>query len=1062
MATAVETLLVSIQADVSQLKQGLTQAENSLKGLDTTVKNTSSGFSTFTSKLKTLAGTIGVAFAGQQVVQFGKDVILAASNMNESLGKVNVVFGEGSAAVEKFASDAAVNMGISKQAALEATGTYGNLFQAFGLGQGESQKMSTSLVQLASDMASFNNTSIDDAILALRSGLSGETEPLKKFGVALSDARLKTEAMSLGLINSTKDALTPAAKAQASYSLIMKDTTLAQGDYARTADGAANTMRTLGAQMENAKAALGAALLPAFQALLAILKPIIAALTSLGGFLEKNKTLVTALGAAVAAGAIAFGIYKTVILATSAASKAFAVIQVLVKGQQLATIASTNTLAASMLRLNMVMKANPWGLIITAVAALVAIFVTLWNKSEKFRQIVVNIAKAVLGAVALMIKAWGGYMEILVKIITGPMRLFLGVLSKLPGVGGAAKKGLELINSGIKGIGDFADKAADKVTGLGNKLDSLVKKQEAAAAKTKNKVDKVVTGGLDPNAAAAAEEAKKKAEEDADKLKDYAKDVVDIYKDMNEVIADANADALNAAKDRDEAVAEANKRYAETVANLNKDYNEAVTEANSKYNETVTDLNKRYNEALADAQQRYDDTEANARADYAKTLAAEAKDYAKKRADLEEKLQTTLLSIKEKAAEKEQDLIKAATDKQVSILKAGADKLRSAFSAGMGVNISDIFKTKGVGGITDALTKQLAGAKKLQANAAALAGKGYSQKFIEEVIKNGPEIGNQMAESLLNAQPEQQQALIDLYNSLDDISAHGVDQLASTLNNGLNFSTEEQMKAYNEVSDGLKQALSETSAALNRDLDNAQTAHQAALSEAAAASQEKIAEAKAKLDETMADAMATLIKSRAEAKKNLDEGLAEAQKALDKALGDAKKRLDEGLAEAAKTLQESLIEAQKRYNEAVDKINADTEKKLQALKDKIAEVAAAMAALGAAQAAQAAMANAPVYTPIVANSGGTSGSTTGTGGSVTNINTNVTGVNLTNPYETSNTVVTAIKFGNTVVPVAPSKLAAGESGAIGAASIAARTVTLPSVAKPSVLQNSFRGRALLD
>jgi hypothetical protein len=420
-----------------------------------------------------------------------------------------------------------------------------------------------------------------------------------------------------------------------------------------------------------------------------------------------------------------------------------------------------------------------------------------------------------------------------------------------------------------------------------------------------------------------------------------------------------------------------------------------------------------------------------------------------------------LSSIRQKAADKEQDLIKSATDKQIKILQDGANKLRSAFSSGMSVNISDIFKTKGVGGITDALTKQLAGAKKLQANAAALAGKGYSQKFIEEVVKNGPEIGNQMADALLAAQPEQQQQLIDLYNSLDDISAHGVDQLADTLNNGLNFSTEEQMKAYNEVSQGLKQALSETTATLNNDLAQAQASHEAALADAATASQEKIAEAKAKLEETMADALATLQKSRAEAKKNLDEGLAEAQKVLDKTLADAKKRLDEGLADAAKTLQEALIEAQKRYNEAVDKINADTEKKLQSLKEKLAEVAAAMAALGAAQAAQAAMANAPVYTPIVATPTPTSTGTTGSG-VTNNITTTVTGVNLTNPYDTSNTVVNAIKFGNTVVPVAPSKLAAGESGAIGAASIAARTVTLPSVAKPSVLQNSYKGRALLD
>jgi hypothetical protein len=302
-----------------------------------------------TGKLKQLGAAVGLAFATQQVVQFGKDVIMAASNMNESLSKVNVVFGEGSAAVEKFATDAAKNLGMSKQAALEASGTYGNLFQAFGLGQQESQKMSTSLVQLAGDMASFNNTSVDDAILALRSGLSGETEPLKKFGVALSDARLKTEALSLGLIKSTSDALTPAAKAQASYSLILKDTTLAQGDYARTSDGTANKMKTLKAEMDNAKASLGAGLLPVFDALLTILKPTIQFLGKMGKFLADNKEAVTAFTIVLALGTAAWGAYIAITKAAIIQQKIF----------------------------NLVSKLNPIGLIITAVALLAARMVTL-------------------------------------------------------------------------------------------------------------------------------------------------------------------------------------------------------------------------------------------------------------------------------------------------------------------------------------------------------------------------------------------------------------------------------------------------------------------------------------------------------------------------------------------------------------------------------------------------------------------------------------------------------------------------------------------------------------
>jgi hypothetical protein len=122
--------------------------------------------------------------------------------------------------------------------------------------------MSKTLVQLAADLASFNNTSVQDAIEALRSGISGETEPLKRYGVAINDVRLKEEALRLGLIQTAKGTLPVAVKAQAAYALILKDTALAQGDFARTSTGYANQQRILAAEMENLNAELGEHLLP--------------------------------------------------------------------------------------------------------------------------------------------------------------------------------------------------------------------------------------------------------------------------------------------------------------------------------------------------------------------------------------------------------------------------------------------------------------------------------------------------------------------------------------------------------------------------------------------------------------------------------------------------------------------------------------------------------------------------------------------------------------------------------------------------------------------------------
>ena len=148
MSNAIPPILVQIAADVSQLKAGLAQAESSIKGMNGTVATANTGMQNMIGTAKKMAGTLGVAFAATQIVQFGKDTIMAASSMAESISKVNVVFGQSAESVFKFGDSAAKNMGMSNQAAIEAAGTYGNLFQAFGIGQGKATEMSTTLVQL--------------------------------------------------------------------------------------------------------------------------------------------------------------------------------------------------------------------------------------------------------------------------------------------------------------------------------------------------------------------------------------------------------------------------------------------------------------------------------------------------------------------------------------------------------------------------------------------------------------------------------------------------------------------------------------------------------------------------------------------------------------------------------------------------------------------------------------------------------------------------------------------------------------------------------------------------
>lgn len=447
MTNAIPPIMVQIAADVSQLKAGLAQAEASIKGMNSTVATANTGMQSMVASAKRMAGAMGIAFAGTQIMQFGKDVIMSASSMNESVSKINVVFGQGAAEVLKFGESAAKSMGLSNQQAIEAAGTYGNLFQAFGIGQTQAQTMSTSLVQLAADLASFNNTSVDDALVALRSGLSGETEPLKRFGVALNETTLKAKAFEMGF-GKIKGAMDPAIKAQVTYALVMEQTKLAQGDYARTASGTANTMKTLSAQFADAKVAIGDLVLPAFNALLTVTGLIIPVIQNLANFFKENadglKMLALVLGIATAG----FYAYKAAVVAATVVSKAFiAVLAAKRAGFTLTQIAALNFRTAIQV-LNAAMRANPIGVLITALTVLGAAFVYAWKKSETFRGIVIKGVQIIVT----------GFSKLL-----GAIASVAGAIGKLPGMGK------------FKGISDGIKKASEETLSFSKNLSDLKK-----------------------------------------------------------------------------------------------------------------------------------------------------------------------------------------------------------------------------------------------------------------------------------------------------------------------------------------------------------------------------------------------------------------------------------------------------------------------------------------------------------------------------------------------------------------------------------------------------------
>jgi hypothetical protein len=233
------------------------------------------------------------AAAAAGLVLFAKSAISNASDVSESASKVGVVFGKQSQQILDASKTSAAAMGLSKGAYLDATGTLGNLLVSLKIAPKAAADMSQQMVKLAGDMASFNNVSPEEALAAIKSGLVGETEPLRAFGVNMNDATLRAQALKMGLIKTTKDALDPQVKALAAQALIMDQTKTAQGDFARTSGGLANQQRILKAKLADVSTEMGTKLLPVAVGVATFLTD-----TAIPAF-DHHKTSVLAVGGAV-------------------------------------------------------------------------------------------------------------------------------------------------------------------------------------------------------------------------------------------------------------------------------------------------------------------------------------------------------------------------------------------------------------------------------------------------------------------------------------------------------------------------------------------------------------------------------------------------------------------------------------------------------------------------------------------------------------------------------------------------------------------------------------------
>lgn len=285
------------------------KVDKTQKALDNFNKKTE-GLRKASEKLRNIGQgmTVGLTLP---IIAAGGAMVKMASDMEETLNKVDVSFGSSSQTVKDWAKNSIKSMGLAQQSALDSAALYGDMATGMGLSQEKASQMAMSLTQLGADLASFKNISNDVAQTALKSIFTGETESLKNLGVVMTEANLKQFAMSKGIRKNIKN-MTEQEKIQLRYNYVMEKTKNAHGDFARTGGGASNQMRMFQENLKELGVTFGQYILPYFTKVVIKLNEMLVNFNELspgvkktilvfGGILAVIGPLVTAVGSLLVA-----------------------------------------------------------------------------------------------------------------------------------------------------------------------------------------------------------------------------------------------------------------------------------------------------------------------------------------------------------------------------------------------------------------------------------------------------------------------------------------------------------------------------------------------------------------------------------------------------------------------------------------------------------------------------------------------------------------------------------------------------------------------------------------
>lgn len=293
-----------------------------------------------------LAAAIGATVAAAAIGSFAMESVTAASDLNESLNAVKVSFGDASAAINALGEDSANKLGLSQVKFNEIATRFSSFATTIAGPGGDIAKTVGDISQRGTDFASVFNMDVDQALGAFQSGLAGQMEPLRAYGIDLSEANVKAYALANG-IWAGEGAMTEAQKVQARYGSLMQQTDKVAGDFANTQDGMANSQRILKANWEDITASLGQMLIPAMEGLLAITKPVVS-------WMKENPALT-----------------QLIVIALGSMAAALAALTIVAWGMNSALWANTAALLANPITWIVLAVVAAVGLLIAAIVAIV-------------------------------------------------------------------------------------------------------------------------------------------------------------------------------------------------------------------------------------------------------------------------------------------------------------------------------------------------------------------------------------------------------------------------------------------------------------------------------------------------------------------------------------------------------------------------------------------------------------------------------------------------------------------------------------------------------------------